>query len=474
VERRAARVLVVGAGTRFLSGMSYYTLRLANALAEVFPVATIAMRQLMPTGLYPGASRVGTVTPALHHTPDVTVLPSVDWYWLPSLLHAVVGLARWKPDVVVFQWWTGTVLHTYLALALIARLRGAAVIVEFHEVLDTGEDRIPLARSYVQLVAPLFVGLASGFVIHSEADRGPLEDRYHLGRRPSAVVPHGPYDHHVQQSSPAVDGARIGRVAPPDAVNLLFFGVIRPFKGLEDLVEAFDGLPDDEIGGFWLTVVGETWEGWNLPIERIAVSRHRDRITLVNRYVDDAEVGTFFAAADAVVLPYRRSSASGPAHVSMSHGLPLVISLPSAGCRRQWQTTRVRSWSRRATRPNCVTRSGGSRRCGGGGSATHTRGPGAWTRTIASSSASGRPREAAWPPLTREVVPFPTTVRQDPPDGANCSNPSPASASRHRVSTRDQVGYTERATVTETGATLTQACIPVGRDVRPVSRPGAP
>jgi hypothetical protein len=107
VERRTARVLVVGAGTRFLSGMSYYTLRLANALAEVFPVATIAMRRLMPTGMYPGASRVGTVTPALHHTPDVTVLPSVDWYWLPSLLCAVVGLARWKPDVVVFQWWTG-------------------------------------------------------------------------------------------------------------------------------------------------------------------------------------------------------------------------------------------------------------------------------------------------------------------------------------------------------------------------------
>lgn len=334
MERRTVRVLVVGAGTRFLSAMSYYTLRLTNALAEVFPVAIIAMRQLLPTGLYPGASRVGTATTALRYTPEVTVLPSVDWYWLPSLLHAVAGLAYWKPDVVVFQWWTGTVLHTYLALALIARLRGAAVIVEFHEVLDTGEERLPFARWYVQLVAPLFVGLASGFVIHSEADRGPIEGRYHLGRRPSAVVPHGPFDHHVQASSPDPDGASIGRVAPPEAVNLLFFGLIRPFKGLEDLVDAFDGLSDDEIDAYWLTVVGETWEGWDLPIERIAASRHRDRITLVNRWVDDTEVGKFFAAADAVVLPYHRSSASAPASVAMSHGLPLVITavggLPAA------------------------------------------------------------------------------------------------------------------------------------------------
>lgn len=334
VEPRTARIVVVGAGTRFLSAMSYYTLRLTNALAAVFPVATIPMRQLMPTRLYPGASRVGQFTPDLQRSENIAVLPSVDYYWLPSLVRAVVSLVRWKPDVVVFQWWTGTVLHTYLAIALIARLRGAAVIVEFHEVLDTAEDRIPLVRLYVRLVAPLFFGLSSGFVIHSEADRRPLEERYHLGRRPSAVIPHGPFDHHRRTSPPAPGTIGINRVAPTDAVNLLFFGLIRPYKGLEDLVEAFDGLSDDEIDDYWLTVVGETWEGWNLPIERIATSRHRDRITLVNRWVEDAEVASFFADADAVVLPYHRSSASAPASVAMSHGLPLVITavggLPAA------------------------------------------------------------------------------------------------------------------------------------------------
>jgi hypothetical protein len=55
------RVLVVGAGTRFLSAMSYYTLRLTNALADRFPVAVIPMRQLIPTFLYPGRARVGAM-----------------------------------------------------------------------------------------------------------------------------------------------------------------------------------------------------------------------------------------------------------------------------------------------------------------------------------------------------------------------------------------------------------------------------
>jgi glycosyltransferase involved in cell wall biosynthesis len=72
-------------------------------------------------------------------------------------------------------------------------------------------------------------------------------------------------------------------------------------------------------------VVGETWEGWTLPAELIAASPARERIAFVNRYVTDAEVNDFFAAADLVVLPYRRSSASGPLHIAMSHGLPVVV-----------------------------------------------------------------------------------------------------------------------------------------------------
>jgi glycosyltransferase involved in cell wall biosynthesis len=72
-------------------------------------------------------------------------------------------------------------------------------------------------------------------------------------------------------------------------------------------------------------LVGETWEGWTAPLDAVAASPNRDRILVVNRYVSDAEVTDHFAAADAVVLPYRRSSSSGPLHIAMSSGLPVVV-----------------------------------------------------------------------------------------------------------------------------------------------------
>jgi glycosyltransferase involved in cell wall biosynthesis len=107
--------------------------------------------------------------------------------------------------------------------------------------------------------------------------------------------------------------------------RILFLGVVRPFKGVENLVEAFSTLDRDKAELFRLTIVGETWEGWVAPNEAIARSPHADLIERVDRYVTDAELAAYFAQADAVVLPYHRSSASGPLHIALSAGLPVVV-----------------------------------------------------------------------------------------------------------------------------------------------------
>jgi glycosyltransferase involved in cell wall biosynthesis len=306
------RVVVVGSGWHFLSGISYYTCRLSNALAERFDVGAILIRRLLPARLYPGKARIGQRLSDLRY--EVPVFDGVDWFAIPSLIRAVRFLRKRQPDVLVLQWWTGTVLHSYLALAVAARWRGARVVVEFHEVQDTGEAAHRWAAIYTRWMIKPLLRLTSGVVVHSRFDLVALLEAYGLEGTPAQIARHGPYDHHA-----GVPAARRSAVDGP--CRLLFFGTIRPYKGLEDLVEAFERLDE----GYHLTVVGETWEGWTLPAELIAASPAGDRITLVNRYVTDAEVDHYFAGADVVVLPYRRSSASGPLHIAMSHGLPVVV-----------------------------------------------------------------------------------------------------------------------------------------------------
>ncbi len=319
-EDKQYKVCVVGAGKRFLGGISYYTLHLVNALAQSQQVSAILMRELLPARLYPGWKRVGATLTQLEYDATVRVFDGVDWYWLPSMFRCLLFLKRERPDVIVFQWWSGAVLHSYLILALAARMLKAKVVVEFHEVQDPGEAKMPLAQIYVRLGAPLFVRFAHGFVIHSEYDKKLLQKHYDLQERSLALIPHGPYDQYKLD-----DEEQIQRTAPTSCCNLLFFGLIRPYKGLDDLIKAFNALPETEVHKYWLTIVGETWEDWTTPTTLINQSPYRDRITFVNRYVSDAEVSQYFAGADALVLPYHRSSSSGPLHIAMSCGLPIVL-----------------------------------------------------------------------------------------------------------------------------------------------------
>lgn len=309
-------VVVVGSGTRFLSGISYYTQRLAVSLAKRHLVSVILIRQIIPRRFYPGRERVGASLTDVTYPPEVEVLDGVDWHGA-GLSRAIRMLVGARPDMVVFQWWTGAVLHLYLVLAATARLAGAKVVIEYHETQDTGEARIPGAAAYVGLLSRLFTRLAAASVVHSESDIGPVSRSFGVGDRPISVISHGPFDQYAR--------VRPVREAPPEAINLLFFGTIRPYKGLEDLVSAFNGMSPEAVERFWLTVVGETWEGWTLPTDLIATSPYRDRITLVNRYVTDAELSGFMSGADVVVLPYRRSSASGPLHATMTAGVPVIV-----------------------------------------------------------------------------------------------------------------------------------------------------
>lgn len=325
LANRRLQICVVGSGTRFLSGISYYTHQLAIALATRHQVTAILMRNLLPRRLYPGRDRVGLSLTHLSYAPDVDAYDGVDWSWLPSVFPALRRVLGGPSDVMILQWWTGTVLHTYLLLAALARLRGTRVVVEFHEVLDTGELNLRFARTYVRLLSPVLMRLAAGFVVHSEHDRAALSAHYSIGDRPISVIPHGPYAQFRNADPEKLARAPSLTQEETSVCQLLYFGVIRPFKGVENLIQAFDQLSEVEAAGFHLTVVGETWEDWNVPAQLIAQSRFRDRITFINRYVTDDEVSQFFAMADAVVLPYHRSSASGPLHIAMSHGLPVIV-----------------------------------------------------------------------------------------------------------------------------------------------------
>ena len=320
--------LVIGPGDRFLSGVSYYTALLTAALAERGPVALLLLRELCPRAFYPGRARVGS-TDGVLPLPAVPVFNGLDWFWGVSAVRAFRFWRRTRPRVVILQWWTCTVLHSYLALAWLSKRAGARLVVEFHEMQDVGEAKLPLMSRYTRAGMRLLLSRADAVVVHSEFDRRELQLAYpQVSQLPIQVIPHGPYAHHVRGVEEApmdvheVPALTTGKPAG-EPLRVLIFGVVRPYKGHAELASAIRLLVASGLD-VHVSVVGEVWQGYREPLTALEAILPADRLRIVDRYVDDAEVPAVFAAADLVVLPYRRSSASGPLHIAMSCGLPVV------------------------------------------------------------------------------------------------------------------------------------------------------
>src|ERR1700689_5044100 len=169
------------------------------------------------------------------------------------------------------------------------------------ETRVSGDAGLAGSRRYVGALMPWLLAWSAAHVVHSDYDLRAITSAYPLGMAPVRVVRHGPYDHLAQPASPAPavhSSAGDSPAGGAETLRLLYLGLVRPFKGVEDLVEAFSGLDRGQAERFRLTIVGETWEGWTAPAEAIARSPHADLIERVDRYVTDAELSAYFAVAD--------------------------------------------------------------------------------------------------------------------------------------------------------------------------------
>lgn len=316
------KICIAGPSKRFLSGVSYYTIRLANALAEQNEVSVIYFRELLPKLLFPGREHVGKPLTTLSLSPEIASFDGMDYYSPITWFKACGFLKKFKPDFLILQWWTSAAAHMHLILSLFKKIFGFKVIIEFHEVIDPLEEGILPVRMYSRALGRAIARSGNAFIVHSNADKQAIAGKYKLDSERVHVIPHGLYDHYT----PMDKSEARRRLGIAEENVLLFFGLIRTYKGVEYLIEAFETLPRELINKTRLLIVGELWEGGNEVLKRIESSKYRDKISLVAEYIPDEEVSLYFSAADALVLPYIRASQSGVAHIAMSLGKAVVVS----------------------------------------------------------------------------------------------------------------------------------------------------
>jgi glycosyltransferase involved in cell wall biosynthesis len=248
---------------------------------------------------------------------DVDADPKLSFAWLVQNRRRVGVLhLHWPEFYYRGRAGAATVraLAGFLACVALARGLGYRIVWTIHNALP--HEPHPADR----LVRWILMRVART-AVHSRAARRALPP----GGALPVVVPHGHYIGVYPDTVTRRDArARLG-ISAGDRV-LLFFGQVRDYKGIADLVQAFRSVRDPHVK---LVVAGRPAASADAEaLRRLAADD--ERIQLHLRYVPDDEVQVFFRSSDFVVLPYRNVLTSGVAVLALSFGRPLVV--PRLGC----------------------------------------------------------------------------------------------------------------------------------------------
>jgi glycosyltransferase involved in cell wall biosynthesis len=231
---------------------------------------------------------------------------------VPDMLRFAASRGARRADVVHFQWLTVQPLDVHLPPLALPAARRPPLVLTAHDVLPR-EPRPGQLKAQRRLYERV-----DAVVVHSEHGAGRLRDELGIDPARVHVIPHGAFTHLAAELSAS---RASGAVLPPDLAAVerpvvLCFGLMRPYKGIDVLLEAWRGIEDAEL---W--VVG-------LPKMDVAPLRAAapPNVRFVPRFVDDREIPAFFRRADLVVLPYREIDQSGVLFTALAFGKPLLLS----------------------------------------------------------------------------------------------------------------------------------------------------
>jgi glycosyltransferase involved in cell wall biosynthesis len=313
------RITLFGPAPPLRGGIVTYLAMLARVLeARGHELAWVSFRAQYPRFLFPGSAQEGEIAPWLRHESEATFVP-----WNPlSWRRTAAAIARTRPDAVVLKYWIPFFAPGYHGvLRAVRRRRPQARIVT---ILDNvvPHERYPFGRALTRAA----LGQSHAFVAQSAQVRRDL-DVVLPGVDPARVVtsPHPVYDFSAPgrpRPSRAEARARLG--LPADAHVALFFGFIKPYKGVHHLIDALPALEQRFGDAIRVVIVGDVYGDEREYRDHVARTGAAGICDLRTGFVADEEIESYFVAADLVVLPYVSATQSGIVQIAYNYDRPVV------------------------------------------------------------------------------------------------------------------------------------------------------
>jgi len=307
------KIVVIGPAYPLRGGNALFVAHLYAALAERNEVTVISFSRLYPGFLFPGVRQVDVSGVAIKKHPSQPIIDCINpvtWYRAANLS------ASLNPDLLVFTWWNpffGPLVRTIASS--FKRKTGRPVIIIAENVVSHE------ARWIDTFLTMIALRQADRFLVLSEVVERDIRKLF-----PTFKV--------FRSSLPVYDCYRVGEALTQRQAKeklsltgkqvILFFGYVRAYKGLMNLIEAFPRIKKG-VANAHLLIVGEYYDEpkpYREAIQRLGLQTN---VTEVAEYVANEAVHLYFEAASLAVLPYNGATQSGILSIAYGFSKPVVV-----------------------------------------------------------------------------------------------------------------------------------------------------
>jgi len=216
-------------------------------------------------------------------------------------------------------------LLTHQSGILLAKLKGFKIVWTMHNYMPHDANRRWL--NYVERF--LMARVADTIIVHCAHGQRLIASR--LFRKSGVlVIPHGDFAEFLPRDRKPEARMRLG--LPESATVLLFFGRIRAYKGLTDLLHSFREIDGDQLRLVVVGTLADRFEdsSWAHEVRSLVAQDSRVVAAMDDSYISDESLAVYLSAADVAVFPFRQILTSGSVITALSFGLPVVA--PRLGC----------------------------------------------------------------------------------------------------------------------------------------------
>lgn len=305
-------IVILGTAHPYRGGLATFNERLAQQFQrEGHTVRVMTFTLQYPSFLFPGKTQY-TDAPAPEGLMIERVLHScnpVNWIRLGRRLR------HEAPDMLICCYWMAFMAPAFGTVCRLAKRNGHTRCISLvHNIFP--HDKALLDR----FVAPYYVGAQDGFVALSDSVVRDIETLSPL--TPKMCSPHPIYDHYGALMTKDDACRALGLDADKD--YMLFFGLVRAYKGLDLLLEAMSMLRE-RLPNLRLLVAGEFYEDeqkYRQLIDKLMIG---DCVVVRNEFIPDDDLRKYFSASSLVAQPYRSATQSGVTQVAFHFEKPMLV-----------------------------------------------------------------------------------------------------------------------------------------------------